>query len=221
MYSARRSQIEHKVRAARQRTLAPGKHGEKASRSGAGQGMSASTPALTYEAPAYAGPPVAPPPRKGPTSSGPVGLGLRADDATPGAPTFHPTRSRVRRSLRLHTSSPPPAYEPAPPGAPASGSAWSPAPRCRSRPSRSGRRRPHSSGDHVRRGRSGVVGRRRDQGHRRAGACNQEEVQTGRTNRRVDAGLRRGRRATRPMTSPSRGARSSRSRSMRSWWSAS
>lgn len=128
MYSARRSQIEHKVRAARQRTLAPGKHGEKASRSGEGQGMSASAPALTYEAPAYAGPPVAPPPRKGADQapaqpawdSGPTA-------PTPGAPTFTPPAPAYEPAAPAYEQ-PPPAYEPAPPEAPASGSAWSPAP---------------------------------------------------------------------------------------------
>src|ERR1700693_424054 len=60
MYSARRSQIEHKVRAARQRTLAPLKHAEKEGKASAGE---SSAPALTYEPSAYAAPPVAPPPR--------------------------------------------------------------------------------------------------------------------------------------------------------------
>src|ERR1700674_5073260 len=63
MYSARRSQIEHKVRAARQRTLAPGKRGEKGSQTGEDDAAPGAQ-ALTYEPPAYAGPPVAPPPGK-------------------------------------------------------------------------------------------------------------------------------------------------------------
>src|SRR5665213_3626766 len=62
MYSSRRSQIEHKVRAARQRTLAPTRHAEK--RAAEIDATSAAAPALTYEASAYAAPPVAPPPRQ-------------------------------------------------------------------------------------------------------------------------------------------------------------
>src|SRR3979409_2113490 len=63
MYSARRSQIEHKVRAARQRTMAPLKHGDKAR--AADEGTSPAPPVVKYEPSAYAGPPVAPPPKKG------------------------------------------------------------------------------------------------------------------------------------------------------------
>lgn len=62
MYSSRRSQIEHKVRAARQRTLAPGRRGEKADKGQAFEETAAAAPTLTYEATAYASPPVAPPP---------------------------------------------------------------------------------------------------------------------------------------------------------------
>ncbi len=66
MYSARRSQFEHKVRAARQRTLTPrGRSGkpvapapEAASPYAPGQVQ----PTITYDAPAYQAPPVAPPP---------------------------------------------------------------------------------------------------------------------------------------------------------------
>src|SRR6266478_6133867 len=65
MYSARRSQIEHKVRAARQRTLAP--HG-RAEKSEEGPAASAGAspfgtqaPVATYEASAYEAPPAAAP----------------------------------------------------------------------------------------------------------------------------------------------------------------
>ncbi|MGA7911970.1 MAG: hypothetical protein WCC30_10560, partial [Candidatus Dormiibacterota bacterium] len=69
MYSARRSQIEHKVRAARQRTLAPHGHAEKPSEAPA----EAATPfaaspgsrATSYEPAAYEPPPAAPPPPVG------------------------------------------------------------------------------------------------------------------------------------------------------------
>src|SRR5205814_832516 len=57
MYSARRSQIEHKVRAARQRTMAPHGHAEKpAEPAPAAESQFAPTQvqqAATYQAPAY------------------------------------------------------------------------------------------------------------------------------------------------------------------------
>jgi uncharacterized integral membrane protein len=68
MYSARRSQIEHKVRAARQRTLVGHGHEEKppeAPASPAPTSVFAPTPRgpqITYEASAYEPPPAAPPP---------------------------------------------------------------------------------------------------------------------------------------------------------------
>jgi actin cytoskeleton-regulatory complex protein PAN1 len=68
MYSARRSQIEHKVRAARQRTLAP--HGREERPPEAAPGAAPTSvfaptprgPQITYEASAYEPPPAAPPP---------------------------------------------------------------------------------------------------------------------------------------------------------------
>ena len=114
MYSARRSQIEHKVRAARQRTMAPMRRAEKSSRAS----VEEAAPALTYETSAYAPPPVAPPPRKthgtqpawdtGPTAAPPSGT-----------PTFAPTPA---------PPAPAPAYEPAPYEAPAAEPVWTPAP---------------------------------------------------------------------------------------------
>src|ERR1700674_1233346 len=67
MYSARRSQIEHKVRAARQRTLTPAGRAEKhpeAPPEVAPTSIfapSPSTPRVTYEPSAYQPPPAAPP----------------------------------------------------------------------------------------------------------------------------------------------------------------
>jgi hypothetical protein len=68
MYSARRSQIEHKVRAARQRTLAPHGHEQKPPGAAAEPAVAASPfaapprgPQTTYEASAYEPPPAAPP----------------------------------------------------------------------------------------------------------------------------------------------------------------
>src|SRR5690349_2379089 len=68
MYSARRSQIEHKVRAARQRTLAPHGHAPKpapeqtAATQASPFDQKQVQPTIAYQAPAYEPPPVAPPP---------------------------------------------------------------------------------------------------------------------------------------------------------------
>jgi hypothetical protein len=66
MYSARRSQIEHKVRAARQRTLAPHGHAQRAPEPAAAPAQvmdqQAVQPTIVYEAEAFSAPPVAPPP---------------------------------------------------------------------------------------------------------------------------------------------------------------
>jgi hypothetical protein len=66
MYSARRSQIEHKVRAARQRTLTPHGHAQKAPEPEAAAApmmdQQPVQPTAVYEAPAFSAPPVAPPP---------------------------------------------------------------------------------------------------------------------------------------------------------------
>ena len=67
MYSARRSQIEHKVRAARQRTLAPHGHAEKPAEAPAAAPAPSPTfvpkptaPTITYQPAAYQPPPPAP-----------------------------------------------------------------------------------------------------------------------------------------------------------------
>lgn len=67
MYSARRLQIEHKVRAARQRTLAPHGHAEKPAAAPAAEAPSpfaatTAQPMVTYDVPAYSAPPTPPPP---------------------------------------------------------------------------------------------------------------------------------------------------------------
>ncbi len=122
MYSARRSQIEHKVRAARQRTLAPGRRGEKADKGHAVEETAAAAPAMTYEATAYASPPVAPPPPKSHSApaqpawnSGPVSTPVDTPAYTPPAATPTPPAAT-------------PAYEPPPFEAPASRPEWTPAP---------------------------------------------------------------------------------------------
>ena len=62
MYSARRSQIEHKVRAARQRTLTPRGHAEKLAEPAPGAAspfaQTQVQPTVAYQAPAYEAPPV-------------------------------------------------------------------------------------------------------------------------------------------------------------------
>jgi hypothetical protein len=116
MYSSRRSQIEHKVRAARQRTLAPTKRGEKESQAVEGGGTSASTPAVTYEASAYAGPPVAPPPLHPAPARSAWDVGPTAP--APSMPTFTPPAPAFE----------PPAAEPPPAETPQAQPAWTPTP---------------------------------------------------------------------------------------------
>ena len=110
MYSSRRSQIEHKVRAARQRTLGPAKKVEKTSVAEAPP-----TAPQRYEAPAYSGPPVAPPsvrPAQPAWDTGPTAPAPSPPPAVaPPAPAYEP-----------------PAYEPAPQQAPAAQPAWTPTP---------------------------------------------------------------------------------------------
>jgi hypothetical protein len=76
MYSARRSQIEHKVRAARQRTLAPHGHAPKPAEAApspvATMEQQAMQPTMVWEKPAYEAPPVAPPPAPAPTPAAPA-----------------------------------------------------------------------------------------------------------------------------------------------------
>ena len=119
MYSSRRSQIEHKVRAARQRTLAPGKRADKADKTGAFEETSDAAPTLNYEPSAYAGPPVAPPPK---THSAPAQPAWDSGPVTTPAaatPTFNPPAP---------APPPAPAYEPPPFEAPAAQPEWTPKP---------------------------------------------------------------------------------------------
>lgn len=125
MYSARRGQIERKVRAARQRTLAPtSKHAEKEGEAPGGQifvapGMEAKTavPTATWGPPA-ARPEPAPPPTPPADMTWDVGPAAPATP-TPPPPTFAP-------AAPAYTPPPPPepAYTPPPP-APAE--EWAPA----------------------------------------------------------------------------------------------
>jgi hypothetical protein len=115
MYSARRGQIERKVRAARQRTLAPtSKHAEKEAQAAAEQtfaapGMEAKTavPTATWGPPAAA-PTYAPPPVPAPEMTWDAGPAAPPAPAPP-PPTFAP-------SPPAYTPPPPaPAYTPPPP----------------------------------------------------------------------------------------------------------
>jgi len=139
MYSARRSQIEHKVRAARQRTLTPRGRAEHrpAEPVIASPTMAAPSaqPTMTWETPAYSAPPVAPPP--------PAGV----DPAAPSAPLPWETPSAPAPAFDYPAAQPAPAEEawnppapepfrPAPEPTPMAPSepSWTPAPAPASEP---------------------------------------------------------------------------------------
>ena len=119
MYSARRSQIEHKVRAARQRTLAPHGHAEKPAEpppepSGPSPfDQPKVQPTVAYQAPAYEPPPMAPPhapaARPEPTSS-PMPWEV---PSTP-APTQAPAPASTGWDFPPATTAPPEPFSPAP-----------------------------------------------------------------------------------------------------------
>jgi len=114
MYSARRSQIEHKVRAARQRTLAPHGRAEKSEEAPAASAgaspFGTQAPIATYEASAYEAPPAAAPT---------IGRGL------PDAPSSSPwdVGPTAPPSEQFAPPPPPPAFDPVP-----SQEVWTPAP---------------------------------------------------------------------------------------------
>jgi hypothetical protein len=142
MYSARRSQIEHKVRAARQRTLAPGRRAEKADTGHGFEETAAAAPVMTYEATAYASPPVAPPPQKSHGApaqpawdSSPVSTPVDTPAYTPPTPAETPPAApgyeppAYQPPAYEPPASQPPAYEPPayqPP--PTARPEWTPAP---------------------------------------------------------------------------------------------
>jgi hypothetical protein len=121
MYSARRSQIEHKVRAARQRTLAPHGRPEKVAEAPPAPAPNSifaptPTPRATYEASAFEPPPAAPaapPPARGrqeAPSQSPWDLGASAPAPSQYAPPEAPPAQE-------------PTFAPAP-----SEPVWTPAP---------------------------------------------------------------------------------------------
>jgi len=130
MYSARRSQIEHKVRAARQRTLAPHGHSEKVVERSAEAEVPTSTwgapaPQATYEASAFEPPPAAPPPPVKGRHEAPAQSPW--DVSAPAAPSqFAPPEAPAEA---------PPAYEPTFTPAPVE-PVWTPTPAPPSEPAR-------------------------------------------------------------------------------------
>lgn len=128
MYSARRSQIEHKVRAARQRTLAPGGKAEKRPEAPPEVSPtsifapSPSPPRVTYEPSAYQPPPAAAPqaPREA----------LSWDVPPPAQPTYPPPQA-APTPYAPPEAPPPPVEEvwtPAPAETPRPSEVWTPAP---------------------------------------------------------------------------------------------
>ena len=132
MYSARRQQIEHKVRAARQRTLAPHGHAPKPLERGAEGAPQAAQPSAfdqaqrvqptmtyQYQAPAYEAPPIAPPapPAAQPAPAAPMPWDTPAAPApAPDAWDFPPTAAVPAPAAPKPTPVAPtePAWTPAP-----------------------------------------------------------------------------------------------------------
>jgi hypothetical protein len=136
MYSARRTQIERKVRAARQRTLAPsGRHSGKEAAQVAAPDFSApgmegktAVPTATWGAPA--GAPTAPPPPPPPPYQQPWEVGPTAPPPSP--PTFEPAPSQPTYepppSPPTYEPPPEPAYTPPTPEPTYPDSTWTPEP---------------------------------------------------------------------------------------------
>ena len=137
MYSARRSQIEHKVRAARQRTLAPHGRAQKPQEQtipGATSTFATQAPRATvsWETPAYEAPPVAPPsmpppppaPHEAPASAP---WDMPAAASAPAAPTFDYPPAPPEPAYTPPAAEP---FRPAPEATPMAPSepAWTPAP---------------------------------------------------------------------------------------------
>ncbi len=135
MYSARRSQIEHKVRAARQRTLAPRGRSERHQQEPTMTAATGYAPAdvqqtVTYDAPAYTAPPVAPPAPVQPAA--PTPWETASAPAPAPTPSFdYPPAAPAAPAEPAWNPPPPEPFQPAPQPAPRpSGSepAWTPAP---------------------------------------------------------------------------------------------
>jgi hypothetical protein len=127
MYSARRSQIEHKVRAARQRTLTPHGHAPKpaepepAAAPAASMDQQPVPQTMVWETPAYEAPPVAPPQAPAAASAAPAEAPPWEQPSVPAAaPSSFDYPATEPEPFR-------PAPEPTPMPAP-SEPVWTPAP---------------------------------------------------------------------------------------------
>lgn len=144
MYSARRQQIEHKVKAARQRTLAPRGHAPKPAEPTAVAPQASPFPqqevqptvAYQYQAPAYEAPPVAPPPVPAaePAPSSPMPWETTSAPAASPAPTswdFPPATTMPPEPAYTPPPAAPEPFRPAPQPTPMTPSepAWTPAPK--------------------------------------------------------------------------------------------
>jgi hypothetical protein len=140
MYSARRSQIEHKVRAARQRTLTPRSRPEPPAEAPPPPPPSSifaptqAAPTITYQPAAYQPPPVVAPPapfaspegaERSPWDIGPTAPAPAEAPAPPTPPPFVPPPEPEPFTPAPFMPEPQPAFEAAPaPGEPA----WTPGP---------------------------------------------------------------------------------------------
>ena len=136
MYSARRSQIEHKVRAARQRTLTPRSRGarpaEETIPGASGVGAPQAEPTMVYQVPAYEAPPAAPVTSPFEAEQAPAAAPWDTPAAAPGAPAAPPAFDYPAAEPAYTPPAPEPAtFRPAPeptPMAQPSEPAWTPAP---------------------------------------------------------------------------------------------
>ena len=143
MYSARRSQIEHKVRAARQRTLTPRGRAQKQQEQAVAEPSTfapqAPQASVTWETPAYEAPPVAPPsapppppPPSAAPDQAPAPWDVPAAAAAAAAPTFDYPPASAQPAYEPPAYAPPSSepFQPAPEPTPMAPSepAWTPAP---------------------------------------------------------------------------------------------
>lgn len=133
MYSARRSQIEHKVRAARQRTLTPRGRGQRPSEETTEMAAPGMQPTMAYQAPAYEAPPVAPAasPFQTQEAPAPASWDLPAAPAAAAAPTFDYPAAPPAEPAYTPPAAEPATFRPAPeptPMAQPSEQVWTPAP---------------------------------------------------------------------------------------------
>jgi hypothetical protein len=137
MYSARRSQIEHKVRAARQRTLTPHGHAEKPAEQPEGVAGASPfdqtqiQPTIAYETPAYEAPPVAPPPPPARPQQAPAPPPWETPSSPAPAPSSFDYPAAGPEPYTPAPVAPPEPFRPAPEPTPMPPSepSWTPAPK--------------------------------------------------------------------------------------------